>query len=205
LPLLPWKKIVKYGLRKKKHENVQIYFCKHCQKKFTSAITKNKSYPVGVILKSLIYYNRFLNWEDIIDRIKKEYGLKIHSKSVKSRIKEYKDYLPFLRMREFLARKINSGKTRASDLIFESRLIHGQIYDFKYHRGKFNALIDEDYKNFKPRTIGDFLELIIAECPRQIFKESQARASEFKNVFNLDGVRITRKSNLACDMARFVM
>ena len=104
-----------------------------------------------------------------------------------------------------MARKINSGETRVSDLIFESRLIHGQIYDFKYHRGKFNALIDEDYKNFKLRAIGDFLELIIAECPHQVFKESQARASEFKNVFNLDGVRIVRKSNLACDMTRFVM
>lgn len=49
------------------------------------------------------------------------------------------------------------------------------------------------------------MNLVIAECPHQIFQQSDKRASEYKNIFNLDEVRIVRKSNRACEMARFVL
>ena len=40
--------IVKRGKRKKKHEEVRIYFCKDCKKKFTPLLTRNKQYPLIV-------------------------------------------------------------------------------------------------------------------------------------------------------------
>jgi transposase-like protein len=197
--------VIKSGLRKKKLETVQVYYCRHCDKKFTPLITKSKTYPVALILKSLINYNRFLSSGEILDQLKKQYGHDVSIASVLGWIKEYDHYLPFLRMREFLAKKLNSGQEKLSDLVHEQRLFHNQIYDFKYHRAKMNVLMDEDYKNYKLRAAQSFLELVIGECPHQIFKESQKRSSEFKDIFNLDEVRITRKSNRACDMARFVM
>ncbi len=168
-----------------------------------------------MILNSLILYNRFKTGEEIVDYFQKNYGHKVSLKTVLEWIGDYSHHAPFLRMREFLARKLNNKEAKTSDYFVENRLFHNQIYDFKYHRAKTEMLVDEDFKNFKLRAVKEFLELIVAECPHQIFKESQIRASEFsakggsasggKNIFNLDEVRITGKHNQATEMARFVM
>lgn len=197
--------IIKSGHRQKKLEKVQVFLCRHCNKKFTPLVTRSKTYPVAVILRSLVSYNSFKTAAEIVEAIKKQYGHTVSLASIISWVKQYQDYQPFLRMREFIARKINSGELKLKEVFFESRLFHGQIYDFKYHRAKLDTLLREDYRNFKLRAIQEFLELIIAECPHQVFKESQVRASEFKDKFNLDAVRITRKTNRACEMTRFVM
>jgi transposase-like protein len=198
-------KIVKSGFRKKKLEKIQVFYCKHCDKKFTPIVTKNRTYPVAVILQSLISYNRFETREKITEKLKDQYGLDVSIGTIINWVNRYEKYLPFLRMREFLAQKLNNKKARLSDYFFENRLFHKQIYDFKYHRAKLDILIEEDYKNFKLRAIKEFLELSVSECPHQVFKESNVRSSEYKNCFNLDEVRITRKNNRACEMAKFVM
>ncbi len=198
-------KFVKAGFRIKKHEKVQLFYCKHCQKKFTSLVTQGRTYPVAVILKSLILRNRFYSPEMIVDKIYKDYGLKTSPATVNQWIKDYKLYTPFHRMWDYLALKLNKGELVHKEVVSEQKLFHQQIYDFKYHRGKTALILEDDYRNYKLRKIQDFLELIIAECPHQIFKQSQARSSEFKNLFNLDQVRIVRKENRASQMAKFVM
>ncbi len=45
--------IVKRGLRKKKYEEVQRYYCENCDKSFTSALTKHKTYPLKLIIDAL--------------------------------------------------------------------------------------------------------------------------------------------------------
>jgi ATP-dependent exoDNAse (exonuclease V) beta subunit len=196
--------IVKAGLRKKKFEEVQVYLCRHCQKKFTPLITKNRQHPVAVILQSLILYNRFKTGEEIVDFFQKSLGHKVSLKTILEWVKDYEHYAPFLRMRDFLARKINDKEMKVSECFVENRMFHNQIYDFKYHRAKVGNLIKEDFRNYKLRAIKDFLELTAAECPHQVFKESQARSSEFRNIFDLDEVKIAGKSNRATDMAKFV-
>jgi transposase-like protein len=197
--------IVKSGIRKKKFEEVQVFLCRHCDKKFTPLVTKNRTHPVSVILQSLILYNRFETGLEIIEHFKKNFGHILTIKTVLEWVRAYSHYIPFLRMREFLARRINDKTLKVTECFFESRMFHNQIYDFKYHRAKVDTLIKEDFKNYKLRAIKEFLELTIAECPHQVFKESQTRSSEFRNIFNLDEVRITGKHNRACDMAKFVM
>lgn len=197
--------IVKSGIRKKKFEEVQVFLCRHCEKKFTPLVTKNRQHPVSVILQSLILYNRLKTGEEIIAHFEKSLGHKVTLKTILEWVKDYSHYAPFLRMRDFLAGKINSKQSKLTDFVVESRMFHNQIYDFKYHRAKAQTLIDEDFKNYKLRAIKEFLELTVAECPHQVFKESEKRSSEFKNIFNLDEVRITGKHNGACDMAKFVM
>jgi len=197
--------IVKSGLRKKKFEEVQVFLCRHCGKKFTPLVTKNRTHPVAVILQSLILYNRFKTGQEILDHFEKNFGHKITIKTVLEWVRAYSHYIPFLRMREFLARAINEKKMKISECFSENRMFHNQIYDFKYHRAKVDVLIKEDFKNYKLRAIKEFLELTIAECPNQVFKNSKVRSSEFKNIFNLDEVKITRKINRASDMTKFVM
>lgn len=196
---------VKAGFRKKKFEKVQLFYCKHCHKKFTPLITKSKTYPISIILKSLILYSQFLEPEEISERINQEHGLKINPATIFSWIKEYQRFTPFQRMRGYLKEKMKNNKIDLMDMVVEQRLFHKQIYDFKYHRWKTEILLQEDFKNYKLRAVRDYLELIVAECPHQTFKESDLRASEFKNIFNLDGVRFVKKKNRANEMANFVM
>ena len=192
----------KFGFRLKKLEKVQIFYCNHCQKRFTPLVTKNKTYPVSVILNSLILFSKFLEPDQIADRINEQYGLKVSVNTIANWIKEYERLIPFKRMREYLKQK---GNLNLKEMVVEQKLFHQQIYDFKYHRLKTGLVLEEDFKNYKQKSIKDFLELIIAECPHKVFQESNLRASEFKNVFNLDGVRIIAKKNRANEMARFVM
>jgi len=200
-------KIVKSGLRVKKLERVQVYYCKHCDKKFTPLVTRQKTYPIAVILKAMTYYNRFETAEAVSRRINEEYGFKVSAKTIGNWIKDYKDYLPFLRMRDFLMSKPRPrGKhLKASDCIMESRLFHGQIYDFKYHHAKLDLILNEDIKNRPFGPLRDFLQKVVGQCPHHLFQDSRRRASQHKDVFDLTQVRITPKINAATRSALFVI
>jgi len=201
-PYCQGKDFVKAGFRLKKFEKIQVFYCNHCKKKFTPLVTKGKTYPISIILRSLIWFNKFLEPERIVQKIKEKYGIKVSSQTITNWIKEYERLIPFKRMREYLKQK---GNFNLKEMVVEQKLFHQQIYDFKYHRFKIDLLLKEDFRNYKQKVIKDFLELIIAECPHKVFQESDLRASEFKNTFNLDGVRIISKKNRANEMTRFVM
>jgi len=199
-------KVIKKGKRKKKYEIIQIYYCKNCQKKLTPVITKHKTYPLRLIIDSISLYDKLYSYNKIINIIEETYGIKVTRQIILRWLKEYSDYIPFLRMREF-ASKMYSGDLR-KELIEESKLFHQQIYNFKYHRAKFNFIFNEEFwaRKFKP--LQEFLELVIAECPHQIFEDSK-RSSEFKDrnkmVFNMNEVKIISKYNQACKLAGFII
>jgi hypothetical protein len=196
---------VKSGFRVKKFEKIQIFYCNHCQKKFTPLVTRGKTYPVSIILQSLIQFNKFIEPEQIALWLNEKYDFKITPQTIANWIKEYERLIPFKRMREYLMKKLKDGQLNLKEMIAEQRFFHQQIYDFKYHRFKTDLLLAQDFKNYQQKEIKDFLELVIAECPHQIFKESKYRASEFEGIFNPDGVRIIRKKNRANEIANFVM
>lgn len=193
-------KIIKKGIRQKKFENAQVYYCLNCDKKFTPNISKNKTYPLRIILEAITLYNRMTELEKIVERIQKEYGIKITQQTILNWIKDFSDYLPFLRMREFAAKKY-----KPKDMIDEMHMLHGQIYDFKYHRAKTEFILEENWKHQKLKHIKSFLDLVSVECPHNIFMKSTKRASEYKNCFDLDEVKITDKSNTAGEITNFVM
>ena len=190
--------IVKRGTRKKKYEEVQIYYCKNCNKRFTPVITKHKTYPLKVIIDALTLYNKLNPIEKIPEIIKEKYGITITSRIISDWLKEYEKYIPFIRMREFAAKKYDK-----KEFIEESKLFHQQIYNFKYHRAKLDLILNEEFRHYRFKPLQQFLELAIAECPHQIFQNSNKRASEYKNTFNLDQVKIVPKDNTAVHIANF--
>jgi hypothetical protein len=191
--------LIKRGIRKKKFENVQRYFCKNCNKSLISSVTKNKTYPLRIILDSFTLYNRLNSLDEVSMKIYEKYGVKLERKTISLWINEYKDYLPFLRMRKFVEKKYSK-----TELIEESKLFHNQIYRFQYHRAKMDLILDEEFRHYRFKPLREFLELIIAECPHHIFKSSGKRASEFKDVFDLSQVKITSKNNFAVKITNFV-
>jgi len=193
-------KVVKKGKRKKKYEEVQVYYCKHCNKKFTSQITKHKTYPLRIIMDSLTLYNKLNSLNRISEMMDEKYGIKVSSQTISKWIKEYEKYASFLRMREFAEKKYDS-----KEIIEESKMMHNQIYHFKYHRAKLDMVLGEDYKHYRFKDLKEFLELINAECPHQLFRNTPRRASEFRDIFNLDEVKIVPKNNTAVKTANFVV
>ncbi len=193
-------KIIKRGKRKKKYEIIQLYYCKNCEKSFTSQITKHKTYPLRVISDSLTLHNRLNSLEEISDIIRERYGIAVAPRTISGWVKEYEKYIPFLRMREFALKKYSQ-----KDLIEEAKLIHQQIYEFKYHRAKLDMLLEEEFRHYRFKPLQEFLELAVAECPHQLFQNPVKRSSEFKKIFNLDQVKITPKNNAAVKIANFVM
>ena len=193
-------KVIKKGVRAKKYETIQLYYCHHCQRKFTPLVTKGKTYPLKVILDTISLYNRFNSMEEAAKQVSEKYGLKVSFQNIPNWLRDFQQYLPFLRMRDFIEKKYDKR-----DILVESKMFHGQIYDFKYHRAKTDCLIDDDFKNYKFRPLQEFLELAVAECPHSIFKETERRASEYKGIFNLDGVKITPRNNLAVRNTRLIL
>ena len=199
-PYCSGKDIIKKGQRVKKHGDIQLYYCKNCDKKFTPGVDKHRTFPLRLIIDAVTLYNRLYTLEDSARLVSEKYGISVSRETVRKWLEDYREYLPFLRMREYAEKKYDRRK-----MLEEIRLFHGQIYDFKYHRSKVNMLLEESFRHFQLRPLQEFLELVIAECPHQVFKESQKRASEYKDTFNLDTVKVIRKMNTAQKNTRFVM
>ena len=68
-----------------------------------------------------------------------------------------------------------------------------------------NFILNEEFKHFKFKPLRDFLELVSSECPHQIFREKMERASEKKEMFNLDQVKIIPKKSSASTIANLVI
>ncbi len=145
-------------------------------------------------------YNKLNTLRDIAEKITERYGITITPSIILKWLKDYNQYIPFIRMREFASKKYSQ-----KELIEESKLIHQQIYNFRYHRAKLDFILNEEFKHFKFRPLQEFLELAIAECPHQLFQEATKRSSEFKDIFNLNEVKITPKNNTAVRIANFIM
>src|SRR3989344_3325276 len=92
--------LIKKGLRKKKYENIQLYFCHNCNKKITQLITKHKTYPLKVIIDSLTLYNRLNTLKETAKKITERHGITITPPAIHKWLKEYEQYIPFIRMRE---------------------------------------------------------------------------------------------------------
>lgn len=192
--------IIKKGMRAKKYETVQRYYCRHCRKKFTPLANKHRTYPLKVIIEALTAYNRFNTLEASAKATSGKYGLSVSPQNVANWLKDFKDYLFFSKMRAAIA-----NTTNKRDIFLQSRMFHGQIYHFKYHRAKLDHILKRHAALDRFQALKTFLERVPAECPHRVFQENDRRSSSQKNTFVLDEVQITRRDNAASRMARFAL
>ena len=68
------KDFVKRGMRKNKHQIVQLYICRNpeCGKTFTASDIKGKRYPLNIVIESMSYYNLGFTLEETCRIIKKK-------------------------------------------------------------------------------------------------------------------------------------
>jgi transposase-like protein len=76
-PYCGGKRIIRKGVRRNKYGDVQLFYCHHCQKKFTPLVTKHKSFPLRVILDALSLYNRLHTLEEAAAAVTEKYGISV--------------------------------------------------------------------------------------------------------------------------------
>jgi transposase-like protein len=195
-------RFTKDGSRATKHGPVQLYRCAFCKRRFTPQTTQHRTYPMRVIVETLSRYNRLQPLPKVLDGVRKKFGVRIPTSTARAWISEFASYLPFLRLRDG-ARRHAIPAHRA---IVEHRLLHGQVYDFKYHRTKTALLLAGDAANAKLAPLQSYLDSLPTACPHALFLKETSRASQAKSVFPVHNVRITeRHDNIAVESARFAL
>lgn len=192
--------IKKKGTNKMKYGAIQRYYCRHCDKIFTPLVTKHYTTPLAVVIAALSRYNRLHTQTDTARFVTKKYSVPVRPQNVHYWVRAHKMQLPFLRMRDE-ARLAHKPHT----MILEHQFLHGQVYDYKYHRAKTELLFAHHREHREFRPIAAFLEEVPVNCPHALFRDNTSRASKQEKRFNIDGVRITPKQNAAIDAAQFVL
>lgn len=197
-PYCESKNIIKKGIREKHHEKIQRYECHDCGRRFTGQRLKGKRYPARVILDGISFYNLGYSYEESCRFLERRYGMKVDSSSLARWVEDFSDICTYGRIREY-GMKLYS----ANQVIDSSKMFHRQVYVYRYHKAKMELLL-QDYKNRSFKPLKQLLDVVTTECPHQLFLNS-ARSSETKNVFSLDGVRISEKVNYAVRLAETVL
>ena len=196
--------IIKKGQRRKKYERIQLYYCQRCQRKFTPLINKHYSYPLRVILDAITLYNRFYSMQEVAHIVSGSYGIAVRRQTVAKWLKDFKGYLPILKTRGALMAGYDTRKA-----FIESRLLHGQVYDFKCHYAKLDHLLHRHSPNGIFRNLQDFLKDVPSTCPHDLFRKmakTKNRSSQHQDIFSLDEVKISlRPASSAIKNAHFVL
>ncbi|MBA4173803.1 MAG: hypothetical protein C0511_14415 [Hyphomicrobium sp.] len=188
------------GKRRNKYGDVQLYLCRHCNRKFTPLLTRNKTYPLRVIIDALTFYNRLYTLEGAARAVARKYGLAISRQTLRNWLDDFAAYVPFTTLRGAAAQSYDRR-----NIIAEAQLLHGQVYGFKYHRAKTALILSRLRQTHPIRPLQEYLEAVPRTCPHALFRDNRARASSTKGKFNLDGVLIKPRPDPAVQAARFAL
>lgn len=199
-PYCAGRDVVKSGKRYNLSGSVQLFLCAACKRKFSHNPARHVSFPIHAIIETLSLYNRGYTLEESARRAGKKHRLSISKQLANTWKTRYAQYFPYFRIRNTIA------STRAPhDLVLSSRLHHGQVYDFAYHRGKTEHILACSARRKLFHPLQTFLENAPTDTPHDIFRAETPRASQTKSRFSLDKVAIIERSNAAVEMARLVI
>jgi hypothetical protein len=190
--------VTREGKRYKRRETVQLWYCRTCDRVFTPQRAKGKSYPLKVILESLIYYYRGETRERTAEHIRERFGISVPSRTLSAWLAEYRDLTPYAQSRD-----AHRAQFRPNRIIRSVRLHHQQVYEYRIHQAKLESLLrTPKHEHLLP--LEAFLWYMAASCPNGLF-QADARASQGKTSYDLDAVQILSHRNHACRAAELVL
>ncbi len=204
---------VKRGVRKNKHQDVQLYLCKNynCGKTFTSRTIKGKQFPWLVVLDAISYHNLGYTFESIPKILEAKRGVRPKAETIAKWYEEYKHLCRFERMRPYAIKILRIWREHAKkygnkvDMVETVTLAHRQLYRFRYHRPKL-ALSLEEYRNRDFGRLMEYLDAVSVETPHQYFSsEDSGRMSEIKSKFSKANMIVKGKENFATRLTKFVL
>jgi ATP-dependent exoDNAse (exonuclease V) beta subunit len=191
-------KIAREGKRYKKLETVQLWYCRTCDRVFTPQRAKGKTYPLKLVLESLILYYRGETRTVTAKKIKERFGITVPARTLSGWLADYRPLTTYSRLRTEQRSSYPPHR-----IIHATRLHHQQVYEYRFHRGKLESTVSHPkQQHLKP--IQAFLANIDESCPHHLF-QSDARASQVSATYDLDAVKIQWSRNHACRVADLVL
>lgn len=190
--------ITRQGKRYKKMEVVQLWYCKHCDVVFTPQRAKGKTYPLKVILESLMLYYRGNTRAVVARRIKSRFGIRVPERALSNWLAEYRELTTYDKMRQSVL-----SEYRPHEIIRSVRLHHQQVYEYRIHQAKLDRIVHTP-RHRKLGPMGQYLVEMADTCPHHLF-QTDACASQGKAPFDLDSVEIRSMRNNACRLANLVL
>ena len=191
-------RITREGKRYKKLETVQLWYCHDCDRVFTPQVVQGKRTPLKVILESLCLYYRGETRRRVAQRIKERFGLSVSPRTLSQWLSEYRELTTYARLRS-RALTLFTPHT----LIRSTRLHHKQVYTYRLHQGKLALILaEQQHAAFSP--VATYLTDMATSCPHALFQEEH-RASQAANAFDLAGVEIVERQNLAPRIAHLAL
>ena len=184
--------VIRYGISRTKSGTKQILYCKSCNRKFTVAAIRNKSYPAGTIIFALSQYNLGKTLKQTVKETNKRFKTKLPESTLHHWLKEYAPLISYKSMRDKLRRTFPPERMIVSK-DFEH---NGLSYNFKYHSAKTAYLCGL----FHFDTLKTFLESLLKGTPD--FFGNDQRMSTPKHLRQPEK---EVKTNLACRMAAFAL
>jgi len=192
------KAIVKSGIRTLKEDQVQVYLCKSCNKRFTHRKLPHTSYPPKLILSALTYFNQG-NTLDMTQRtMRRRFKTKVPISTLTNWIKNYGSELPATKLRKkYVLNPNQTIKTR--------RLFHQQPFLFRVHTLKLNI------KGKQFPQLKQYINSMLKDPKDYLFQSKKVlRCSEIANTIDLPKPNIRsikdspayRMTNLAIELAR---
>src|SRR5579863_9850647 len=129
-PLCDGRRIIKRGLRKNNFRQLQIYWCRDCNKYFSSlAGLKGVKYPPRVIARTLCLYNLGHTQEEAARRIATEHRITVPRRTI---------YIGFRVPTHHHFHRLRNVSVRAfgGRMLKERTLEHQQTYEYKVHLSK---------------------------------------------------------------------
>ena len=191
-------RITREGKRYKKLETIQLWRCHDCNRVFTPQIAKGKTFPLAVILDALMRYYRGDTRQTVVTHIKERFGLRASPRTLSQWLAEYRPLTTYTRLRPTLLHRF-----KPHQLIRSTRLHHQQVYHYRIHQGKLDSLLSTaEHQAFQP--LATYLTEMATACPHPLFQQEH-RASASAGAFDLTGVEITEKHNLAPRIAGLIL
>jgi hypothetical protein len=178
---------------------VQRWYCHTCSTSFTpQPAARGKVFPLKVILESLCYFYTGHTLDRTATHIRDRFGARLHPRTLSRWLSEYRELTTYARLRSRALRLFTPH-----NLIRSTRLHHKQVYTYRVHQGKLALLLhDREHEAFVP--VADYLTQMATSCPHDLFQQEH-RASATANAFDLTGVEIAEKQNLAPRIAHLAL
>ncbi len=204
---------VKRGVRKKKHEAVQLYLCRNteCGRTFTAERVKGKRFPLKVIVEGMSYYNLGCTLEQTCRILEQKFSGVAKSgfpgksdfatptpATLSAWVQEYAPLCRFERMRPYAVKLC-----KPQEMVEVVSMAHRQLYRFRYHRAKM-LLSLEEFGNRRFGRLKEYLDAVSSETPHQYFADGE-RMSEIRSKFDKADMIVKGKHNYANDLAEFVL
>jgi hypothetical protein len=192
-------RITRAGKRANTHAVVQRWYCHTCNASFApQPAARGKVFPLKVILEALCYFYTGHTLARTAHYIRTRFGHRLHPRTISRWLAEYRELTTYARLRPH-ARQQFTPHT----LIRSTRLHHKQVYMYRVHQGKLTLILaDPQHEAFRP--VADYLTDMATSCPHNLFQEEH-RASAAVNAFDLTGVEIVEKQNLAPQIAHLAL